>query len=178
MADRVGLRITDVEFNDVNGGSFSVVARKAAGREESYPEVARILADEARAGLHTLEPYRAFRARVEASRDALTGFVRKARGEGKVVAALGASTKGNVLLQYCGFTPDDICAVGEVNPDKFGALTPGSWIPIVPERELLDRKPDFLLVLPWHFRTFFEQSAAFPKGSLVFPLPELAVSGG
>src|SRR5207302_9254336 len=105
----------------------------------------------------------------------LRSFVSKARAEGKVVAALGASTKGNVLFQYCGFTADDICAVGEVNSDKFGCFTPGSWIPIIPEGELMDRKPDYLLVLPWHFRKFFEQSEAFPKGSLVFPLPELSI---
>jgi NDP-4-keto-2,6-dideoxyhexose 3-C-methyltransferase len=175
MADRVGLTIADVEFNDVNGGSFSVVARKAKPGDVLDPSVARILADEAKAGLHTLEPYRSFQKRVAASCEELRNFVSKARAEGKVVAALGASTKGNVLLQYCGFTADDICAVGEVNPDKFGCFTPGSWIPIIPEGELMDRKPDYLLVLPWHFRKFFEQSGAYSGARLVFPLPKLSV---
>ena len=66
-------------------------------------------------------------------------------------------------------------AVGEVNPDKFGAFTPGSLIPIVDEAGLLARRPDYLIVLPWHFRSFFEQAAAFKGQCLVFPLPNLDI---
>lgn len=176
MADRIGFSIADVEFNDVNGGSFSVVARKSAGGATQAPAVERLLADEASAGLNELAPYLGFAKRVEASREAIRTFVHTAKADGKRVAALGASTKGNVLLQYCGLTDADIYAVGEVNPDKFGCLTPGSWIPIVPESTLLASKPDYLLVLPWHFRRFFEQSSAYPKGTLAFPLPELSIA--
>ena len=92
-----------------------------------------------------------------------------------MVAALGASTKGNVLLQYCGFTAEDISMVGEVNAEKFGAYTPGTEIPIVPESELLARNPDYLLVLPWHFRRFFLQADKFKGRQLVFPLPRVEV---
>ncbi|HEX8621011.1 MAG TPA: class I SAM-dependent methyltransferase [Allosphingosinicella sp.] len=174
MADRVGLRIVDVEFNDVNGGSFSVTVAKGGG---AVPEaVQKILDDEDSAGLSTLEPYRAFEDRVRRSRDELLAFVDSARAEGKTVAALGASTKGNVLLQYCGLDRDRVSAVGEVNPEKFGCFTPGTWIPIVPEPELLGQSPDFLIVLPWHFRRFFEQSPAFAGTRLVFPLPTLEIS--
>jgi len=174
MTDRVGLTITDVEFNDVNGGSFSIATRKARAHEEVAAPIALVLADEAAAGLHTLEPYLAFQERVAAARDELQAFVGKAHSDGKRMGALGASTKGNVILQYCGFTGDDLFAVGEVNPDKFGCLTPGSWIPIVPEGKLMASKPDYLLVLPWHFRRFFEQSTAYAGASLVFPLPRLS----
>lgn len=174
MADRVGLRIVDVEFNDVNGGSFSVTVAKGEG---DVPEaVQKILDDEDSAGLSTLEPYRAFEERVRRTRDELLAFVDSARAEGKTVAALGASTKGNVLLQYCSLGEDRIQAVGEVNPEKYGCFTPGTWIPIVPESELLGERPDYLIVLPWHFRRFFEQSPAFAGTRLVFPLPTLEVS--
>jgi NDP-4-keto-2,6-dideoxyhexose 3-C-methyltransferase len=175
MAERVGLHIVDVEFNDVNGGSFSVTVRKATNVTFCESEVARILQDEADAGLLTLAPYQAFEERVRASRSSLRHFIEVARAEGKVVAALGASTKGNVLLQYCGLTERDIVAVGEVNPDKFGRFTPGAGIPIISERDLLDRKPDYLIVLPWHFRAFFEQSPTFRGHTLVFPLPKLLI---
>jgi NDP-4-keto-2,6-dideoxyhexose 3-C-methyltransferase len=175
MAERVGFRIVDVEFNDVNGGSFSVTVRKAADAEAPASSVQKILDDETGARLHTLAPYRAFEDRVRASRTALRAFVRAAREGGKTVGALGASTKGNVLLQYCGFTAAEIVAVGEVNPDKFGCFTPGSWIPIIPEQELLAQKPDYLIVLPWHFRAFFDASAAFRGSTLVYPLPEISV---
>lgn len=176
MADRVGLKIVDVELNDVNGGSFSITAAKGEGSEPLPAHVQQILDDEDAAGLSTLEPYRAFEERVRRSRDELIAFVEAARAEGKIVAALGASTKGNVLLQYCGLDEERLSAVGEVNPEKFGCFTPGTWIPIVPERELLAGRPDYLVVLPWHFRRFFEQAPHFAGTQLVFPLPTLEVS--
>lgn len=174
MADLVGLRIVDVEFNDVNGGSFSITVAK--GSEAVPGHVQKILDDEDAAGLSTLAPYRAFERRVRRSRDELLAFVDDVRAKGKTVAALGASTKGNVLLQYCGLGRSRLSAVGEVNPEKFGCFTPGTWIPIVPERELLAQQPDYLIVLPWHYRRFFEQSPAFAGAQLVFPLPTLEVS--
>lgn len=174
MATRVGFRIVDVEFNDVNGGSFSVAVEKAT---DSTPiaAVQAILDREVADGLDTLAPHHAFAERVATSRTRLLAFLETARAEGKSVAALGASTKGNVLLQYCGLDAKSIDAVGEVNPDKFGAFTPGSLIPIVDEAGLLARHPDYLIVLPWHFRSFFEQAPAFKGQCLVFPLPNLDI---
>lgn len=176
MAHRVGLRILDVEFNDVNGGSFSVTAMKAGRTAAIEPSVQKILEDEDDAGLHTLDPYRAFADRVAASRRTLLAFIADTKLKGKRVAALGASTKGNVLLQYCGLDASDLEAVGEVNPEKVGAFTPGSFIPIVSEAQLLASNPDYLIVLPWHFRAFFENSSTFAGQSLVFPLPELDIT--
>lgn len=175
MAERVGFRILDVEFNDVNGGSFSVTVLKAAADAAIEPAVQKILDDEDAADLHTLQPYRAFADRVAASRNALLEFIADAKAAGKRVAALGASTKGNVLLQYCGLNADDLGSVGEVNPEKFGSFTPGSFIPIIQEAELLASDPDYLLVLPWHFRAFFKNSPAFEGRTLVYPLPKLEV---
>jgi NDP-4-keto-2,6-dideoxyhexose 3-C-methyltransferase len=65
--------------------------------------------------------------------------------------------------------------VGEVNSEKFGCYTPGTWIPIIPEQELLAKKPDYLIILPWHFRTFFTSNNRFAGMNLVFPLPRLDV---
>ena len=91
------------------------------------------------------------------------------------IGALGASTKGNVILQYCGITPEEIVAIGEVNEDKFGSYTPGTLIPIRPEKEVLDLGLDYLLVLPWHFRESF-LNMTLPVGTqLVFPLPQVEV---
>jgi NDP-4-keto-2,6-dideoxyhexose 3-C-methyltransferase len=105
----------------------------------------------------------------------LLDFLRTAKAQGKQVVGLGASTKGNVLLQYCGITPDLMAFVGEVNPDKYGSFTPGTFIPIVAEKALLEKKPDYLMVLPWHFRAFFETAPAFRGLTLVFPLPQLDI---
>lgn len=175
MADRVGLTIVDLEFNDVNGGSFSVtVAKTASGATES-PAVARALEEEARLGLDALEPYRQFAQRVEQARAELVAFVRDANAAGQTVAAIGASTKGNVLLQYCGFDTSQLSSVGEVNPEKYGCFTPGTLLPIVPEADLLADPPDFLLVLPWHFKSYFCSAERYKGHTLVFPLPKLEI---
>ncbi|MEA1085865.1 class I SAM-dependent methyltransferase [Sphingomonas sp. CD22] len=173
MARRTGLHILDVEFNDVNGGSFSITVRKTRGDEPLEPAVNEILTRERAAGLDTVAPFHAFAERTAQTREELIAFLRQAKSENKVVGAIGASTKGNVLLQYCDITTDEVVAVGEVNAEKFGKYTPGTFLPIVSESDLLAQKPDYLIVLPWHFRRFFETSAAFKGQTLVFPLPQL-----
>lgn len=175
MADKVGFKILDVEFNEINGGSFSVTAAKAHGDVAVVPSIQKILDDERAKGLDTLTPYQEFAERVVKTKRDLLDFIRIARSENKTISALGASTKGNVLLQYCGLTTKDIEFVGEVNPEKFGCYTPGTWIPIIPEEELLAQKPDYLIVLPWHFRQFFISNKKLSGMSLVFPLPQVAV---
>jgi hypothetical protein len=177
LARRAGLRILDVDFNDVNGGSFCVLA----GRKES-PHLAQeaklqaILDEERRQGLDRDEPYLAFAQRVASACSSILGFLQEARKAGKRVYGLGASTKGNILMQRAGIGPDLVTAIGEVNPDKFGCVTPGSWIPIIPEDEMLGLRPDYLLVLPWHFRKFFLSNPKFAGRTLVFPLPHLDIA--
>jgi len=176
ILERAGLRVLDASLNDVNGGSISVVAGLATGPQQ--PATARIdqlLADERALGLDTEAPYEAFRARVDVARQKLMTFLNDARASGKRVAGIGASTKGNVLLQYFGVDRSLLPVIGEVNPDKFGAFTPGTGIPLESEDAVLASNPDYLLVLPWHFRAFFEKSEKFRGRALVFPLPEFAV---
>jgi NDP-4-keto-2,6-dideoxyhexose 3-C-methyltransferase len=175
MADKVGLRIVDVEFNDINGGSFSVTVARAESAYSVYSCLEELLGREGQLGLTTLAPYLAFAERVEKAKSELLDFIRKAKSEKKRVIALGASTKGNVVLQYCGITPDLLESVGEINPEKFGRLTPGTHIPISAEESMLQSNPDYLVVLPWHFRTFFEQQQKYANRSLVFPLPNLEI---
>jgi hypothetical protein len=176
MADRAGLEIVDVEFNDVNGGSFSVVAAiRGSGRVPSAA-VATAMEAEAKLGLQTPRPYKEFARRVTEGRDTLRHFVHDATESGKSVVGLGASTKGNVILQYCGLTADDISVIGEVNEDKFGCFTPGTLIPIVAESEVLAARPDYMIVLPWHFRSFFQRNPRFADRRLVFPLPVLEIA--
>ena len=98
----------------------------------------------------------------------------------KKVFGYGASTKGNVLLQFCGLTASDISCIADVNPDKHGCFTPGTGIPIISEAEAHARHPDYFLVLPWHFRTnLIERERAFLNrgGKMIFPLPTIEVVG-
>jgi hypothetical protein len=175
MAERVGFRVVDVELNDTNGGSFSVTVAKEGGGRAASGEVARVRERERALGLDGLAPYLAFAERAAASRRELRAFVEAALAAGKRVVGLGASTKGNVLLQYCGFTGREIACIGEVNADKFGRFTPGTLIPIVSEAEMFAMKPDVVLVLPWHFRSFFKQNPRYRGLQLVVPLPQVAV---
>jgi hypothetical protein len=179
MADRAGLKIVDVSLNDVNGGSFAVsLAKSASTHHECSSILNSILRNEKEAGLEHPAPYTAFARRVENHRDDLVSLIRQLRTSGKTVVGYGASTKGNVLLQYCGFTANEIACIAEVNTDKFGCYTPGTWIPIVSEREAADLKPDYMLVLPWHFREGIvkrETQYLRDGGKLIFPLPSIEI---
>lgn len=176
MAERSGLKVLDVEFNDVNGGSFSVTAAKVSSRySANFRTIQNVLAEEVEMGLDGLAVWDGFRARIGDAKRDLLQFLEEAHRLHKRVCGLGASTKGNVLLQYFGIDEQLLPAIGEVNEDKFGSFTPGTLIPIVPEDEMLASNPDFLLVLPWHFRTFFLGLPKLRGRSLVFPLPHLEV---
>ena len=179
MTDKAGLKIVDIEFNDVNGGSFSVTAAKRSAR---YPEagdlIAKTLAREEAIGLPKLETYQRFARMTAEHRDNLVRLLRRLKQDGKKVVGYGASTKGNVLIQYCGLNSDLVSCIAEVNQDKFGAFTPGSKIPIVSEAEARAMKPDYFIVFPWHFRAgILRREKAFldAGGSFLFPLPSIDI---
>lgn len=179
LLNSCGMRILDVELNTINGGSFAVTATKHGNNYKANDaQVQKILKAENELKLNTLEPFHRFRERVFGLRDELVELIRKLNREGKMVLGYGASTKGNVLLQFCGFTDKDIRSIVEVNPDKFGCFTPGSGIPIISEAEGRALKPDYYLVLPWHFKSaILNRERAFINdgGKMIFPLPTLEV---
>ena len=180
ILDRAGLRLVDVVMNSVNGGSFAVTAAKAANRttKSNRPVVEWLLEQEDRMGLRTPRPFRDFEERVFRHREDLTRLIRTLTADGKKVLGYGASTKGNVLLQFCGFGPKDISAIAEVNPDKFGCVTPGTHIPIVSEADAKAMKPDYFLVLPWHFKDGIvrrEKEYLANGGKFIFPFPEIEI---
>lgn len=167
-----GLKVLDVEFNEVNGGSFSITAAKSTSKRESNTDwLNKIIDDENALGLNTTDAFDAFKERVKEQRRALMNFLTDCKTSGKRVCGLGASTKGNVLLQYYGIDENLLPVIGEVNEDKFGSFTPGTLIPLAPERDVLESHPDYLLVLPWHFREFFMALPSMKGRKLVFPLP-------
>lgn len=174
MAERADLKVIDVELNEANGGSFSVVAQKKRGPGKVAPAVHAMIEAERSQRLDDLQTYIDFGRRVQQSKQELLAFLQQARAAGKKVAGLGASTKGNVILQYCGIDSSLLYAIGEVNRDKFGAYTPGTHIDIVDEQQILASKPDYVLVLPWHFRKFFESQPRYAGLNMVFPLPWLS----
>ena len=181
ILDQAGLELIDVRFNRVNGGSFAVTAAHLGSRIAPSRELIDwFMAQEERIGLHTPGPFRRFEESVFQHRMDLAELVKTLRSGGASVMGYGASTKGNVLLQFCGFGPEQIEAIAEVNEDKFGRFTPGSGIPIVSEDEMRARRPDYLLVFPWHFRdSIVEREEEYLRsgGRLIFPLPEIEIVG-
>jgi NDP-4-keto-2,6-dideoxyhexose 3-C-methyltransferase len=176
IAEKSGLKILDVEFNEVNGGSFSITCAKIGAKHQpNHDKLNKILADETEFGLDTNKAFEEFKVRVEFARKEFINFLKDAKSKGKTVYGLGASTKGNVLLQYYGITEDLIKEIGEVNSDKFGSFTPGTLIPLSSESMVLQKNPDYLVILPWHFRSFFESLPSMKGRQLVFPLPKFEV---
>ena len=171
-----GLKVIDHEFNNINGGSISVTAAKGTSSLPSDPNLEVTLRNESLVyGLQNASTYSNFMTRIDQNGKELNQLIKRLNASGANVAALGASTKGNVLLQYYGLTAEDIQVVGEVNSDKFGCYTPGSNIPIVSEDEVLESDYEFLLVLPWHFKNFFLNSEKFSGRKLIFPLPTVHI---
>ena len=177
---QAGFRILDVVMNSINGGSFAVTAGKSTNKSlrANTAVIDWLLQQEERMGLGTPRPFRDFEERVFRHREDLVRLIQALRGDGKKVLGYGASTKGNVLLQFCGFTDEDITAIAEVNPDKFSCFTPGTHIPIVSEEDARAMKPDYFLVLPWHFKSGIlkrEQSYLSDGGKMIFPFPEIEI---
>jgi hypothetical protein len=181
MLEAEGMKVVDVWMNAVNGGSFAVTAARQQSRHPEAQSICTWLVQrESHLGLGTPAVYRDFERRVWEHRQELRGLIQSLTRSGKRIVGCGASTKGNVILQFCGLGPSDIVAITDVNEDKWGRFTPGTAIPIISEADGRALQPDYMLVLPWHFkdgivqreREFLERG-----GRLIFPLPEIEIVG-
>lgn len=181
LCERNGLRIVDVQMNSVNGGSVAVTAcHRDAPIPSARPVIDWMLQMEDNWGLNTAKPYRQFEDRVFKHRADLQRLIHALLDDGKRILGYGASTKGNVLLQFCGFGTEHIPAIAEVNSEKFGAFTPGTMIPIISEPEARAMRPNYFIVLPWHFKAGIvqrEREYLASGGKLIFPLPEIEIVG-
>jgi SAM-dependent methyltransferase len=177
-----GLKVFNVVLNSINGGSI----RCFATHEDNYHHRSADYALRLRAlrqqefdlELDTDKPYRNFQNRINAHRDELFALLKKLKADGKQIHVYGASTKGNTILQWCGIDKSIITVAAERNPDKFGARTLGTDIPIVSEEASRAMRPDYYLVLPWHFKEEFLQREAemLRQGiKFIFPLPNIEI---
>lgn len=179
LLSKHGFYVADVQMNNVNGGSIRAFVRKMPGPVSDAVITMREaeLAD----NLDTTAPYAAFAERVQLLTNELVTLVKSEVAIGKKIYAYGASTKGNTLLQYAGLDYLTISAAAERNPDKWGKYTVGTHIPIISEDQARADKPDYFLVLPWHFRDEFlarEKEYLDSGGSFIFPLPKLEMVRG
>ncbi len=181
---RHGLKVVNAGLNSVNGGSFYVMAMHEDTTfkipSTCQGNIQRVREAEAFYNKNPLGVLKEFESRAQWHRRKLTKLIDDLNQKGHSVAALGASTKGNILLQYCDLTRDDIAFVSDVNPNKHGCVTPGTKIPIVSEKDSKLMKPDYMLVLPWHFkRGIIEREHEYLNagGRLIFPLPDIQIVG-
>jgi len=180
LLEKCGLRVIDVQMNAINGGSFAVTAcKKNALYKSNKPIIEWMIRQENDMGLDTPKPYRDFEERVFRHRKNLKELIESLVADGKKIIGYGASTKGNVLLQFCGLTSEHIPYIAEVNEDKFGSYTPGTNIKIISEKEAYEMNPDYFFVLPWHFKDFIlnKEKNYINKTDIqfIFPLPEIEV---
>jgi hypothetical protein len=178
----------DVELNDVNGGSLRAYIRNHNADEKCFgDETYRSLAaervralreQEIKMGLDDQRVYTEFAMWVERIKGDVVSFIKEQVRRGKTVYVYGASTKGNTLLQYFGLDSSLITAAAERNPDKWGRLTVGTYIPIISEEEARLAKPDYFLVLPWHFIEEFkrrEMEFLLSGGRFILPAPHFTL---
>lgn len=176
LLDLAGLKIIDVELNNVNGGSFSLTATHHENPVNPSPLVSWMKNYESY--LETISPLSAFDNKVKNHKKQLTNLLGSLSHEGFSIWGLGASTKGNVLLNYCEIDSSLVTKIADVNPYKSGRSTPGSRIDIVPEDQFLSERPDYALVLPWHFRSHLTEKYANYLGSggkLIYPFPSIEI---
>jgi len=173
------LRLFDVDELPTHGGSLRIYACHMNDDSKSVSSrVAGLKAEEKLWGISTLERYRAFTGKVEATKRNILRFLIDARDRGKTVAGYGAPGKGNTLLNYCGIRSDFLDYTVDRNPYKQGKFTPGTRIPIYPPEQIKKTKPDFLFILPWNLREEIAAQNAFIRewgGQFVVPIPEVNV---
>ena len=168
-----GLKIIDVEFNSVNGGSFSITSAKADSKHKEYHLLEDLMTKEDK--YRSPQAFKNFRDKIKKAKIAMRDFLNNALIRGDKVMGIGASTKGNTLLQYFNISSNMLPEIGEINTEKVGKTTPGTGIKITTEKSIIEKKPDYLLILPWHFSEFFKKSCNFKGFKLVFPLPEFTI---
>ena len=178
--DKAGFKIIDLEFNNINGGSFAITLAKK--KSKKYTEISKLinwlLKKEDIFNYNHPKTFHHFFENVQKHKKILRDLLLNLKDMKKNVMGYGASTKGNVILQYCNINSSLIPYVGEVNKYKFNKFTPGSKIKIISENKARSLKPDYFLVLPWHFKSFIinkEKEFLSKKGKLIFPLPDIEI---
>jgi hypothetical protein len=173
-----GLTVIDVEELPTHGGSLRTWSAPTESAPAPSAAVARVLAAEEAAGLHTAEGHDGFAVQVAAVRNALVEFLIDRAREGATVAGYGAPGKGNTLLNHCGVRADLLSYTVDRNPFKHGKYLPGTHIPVHPVEHLAETKPDYIVILPWNLRKEISAQLEYTRSwnaKLVVPLPHLEI---
>jgi hypothetical protein len=179
ILDQARFKIIDIELNNVNGGSFSLtVAKKKSKKFDKSKLIDWILKKEDLNNFNNLKTIKEFSNKVHTHKKLFKDLILNLNDMGKKVIGYGASTKGNVILQFCKINSKHMSYIADVNPFKKNRFTPGSNIKIISEKDMRLKNPDYLVVLPWHFRDFIinkEKNFLKKGGHIIFPLPDIEI---
>ena len=189
LLEKNGFSIVDCSLNDINGGSFRVYIKKTGSEKNFHTQPYRDVCDfrinsileyEKTLKLDEVDTWKDFFNRINELKDKTVSFIKEEKAKGKIIYGYGASTKGNTTLQYFGLDNTLIDAIAERSTYKWGLKTSGTNIPICSEEEMRKAKPDYLLILPWHFINEFverERDYLIGGGKFIVPCPKFEVIG-
>lgn len=180
MLKRNDLKVIDIQTNDINGGSvrFFICARNAKYKINKI-NIKKYLIEERKYQLEKINTFRVFFNRINIIKLKINNLIKNIKKRKKIIHGYGASTKGNVLLQYFNINKKQIPYIADRNPEKNGLYTPGTKINVISEEKSRNLNPDYYLVLPWHFKKeiLLRERKIIKNGTkFIFPLPELKFS--
>jgi len=182
ITEKCGMKIFKTKFNNINGGSIRCYVTHKENykfdRKVNLAQINKILNNEKKIKIKSLKLYKNFFKRILNMRIEMTKLIKKLKDSGKIIHLYGASTKGNTILQWNRIDKDIIRYAADRNPQKWGTKTIGSQIEIISENDSKKMKPDYYLVLPWHFKKEFlkrEKKFLNQGGKMIFPLPKIKI---
>lgn len=178
MVKKNNLRVFKHEFNEINGGSSRYYIAHDKSKYKTESSVSKVLRLEKRNNIHKKETLKIFFKKILSVCKQLSMLIKNIKQKKQSIHGYGASTKGNILLQFCGFGKKEIDFIADRNPMKFNLYTPGTKIKIISEKKSRELRPNYYLVLPWHFKKEIlirEKKAIKNKVKFIFPLPKLEV---
>ncbi|MAG50508.1 methyltransferase [archaeon] len=173
-----GMRIAKVKKFDIHGGSIRLYIENKDKLDTSDGSTQEVIQEEEKSGLYDINTYMNLRKDVDILKKNLISKIQELKKQGNTIFAFGASAKGNILLNYCGIDKTSINYIFDDTPEKQGKLAPGIHIPIIPGKDLLKKKPDYLLLLCWNFAEEVMSKTKDYKeqgGKYILPVPNLKI---
>lgn len=178
VARQHGFRLAKIKKQEIHGGSLRYYLEKRDGRDSSDGSTQKIMEEEDKVGLYGVGAYLGLKRQVEGLRNNLSTILLELKSFGKNISGFGASAKGNILLNYCGMNDKIINHVFDDTPEKQGKFYPGVHIPIISRETLIEKMPDYLLLLSWNFsKEMISKTQEYKNkgGKYIIPVPHLKI---